>query len=184
MQKMARQALLLDRDGTLIYDRHYLADPAGVALIPGAREALHQALAFGWLLFLHTNQSGVGYGYYTLEAVHACNARMLELLELPEPGFIEIKIAPESPGQPAEYRKPSPQFIDEMVTRYSLDRQTCWMIGDRDTDLKAGLNAGIQTAAVATGPPFSEATQTVINRHRIPIFTSLMDLVTSLVLNG
>jgi D-glycero-D-manno-heptose 1,7-bisphosphate phosphatase len=56
------RALFLDRDGTLIVDKVYLADPAGVELIPGAAEGLARARALGFGLFLFTNQSGIGRG--------------------------------------------------------------------------------------------------------------------------
>jgi D-glycero-D-manno-heptose 1,7-bisphosphate phosphatase len=144
-------ALFLDRDGTLIVDKEYLADPAGVELIPGAAAALQRARALGYRLFLFTNQSGIGRGYYTLEDVHRCNARLEELLALPAPVFDGVCIAPEAPHQPSRYRKPSPNFIREAVAQFQLDPARCWMIGDRESDIDAGLNAGIRVAAVCTG---------------------------------
>ena len=145
---MLPKALFLDRDGTLIVDRHYLADPAGVELIAGARETLHRLLTDGCRLFLLTNQSGVGRGLFPIETVHRCNERMLELLALPAPGFTEICIAPETPDMPAEYRKPSPRFIHEMMAKYSLAPADVWMIGDRPNDVQTGLNAGVHAALV------------------------------------
>ena len=67
------KALFLDRDGTLILDKHYLADPAGVELIPGVAAALSRARSLGYRVFILTNQSGIGRGLYTLDAVHRCN---------------------------------------------------------------------------------------------------------------
>ena len=145
---MLPKALFLDRDGTLIADRHYLADPAGVELLPGVRDTLQRFLAEGCRLFLLTNQSGVGRGLFPIEAVHRCNERMQELLALPAPGFTEICIAPETPGMPAVYRKPSPRFIHEMMARYSLAAAEVWMAGDRLNDVQTGLNAGVQAALI------------------------------------
>ena len=65
------KALFLDRDGTLIIDKVYLADPAGVELIPGVAAGLGRARSLGYKLFLFTNQSGIGRGYYTLAAAEA-----------------------------------------------------------------------------------------------------------------
>lgn len=143
---MKHKAVFLDRDGTLIVNRHYLADPAGVELLPGVRDALHRLLADGYMLFLFTNQSGVGRGMFDLETVHRCNERMLEMLALPAPGFTEICIAPETPEMPAVYRKPSPRFILEMVARHSLDPAQTWMVGDGPADVQAGINAGVRAA--------------------------------------
>lgn len=144
-------ALFLDRDGTLIEDRHYLAEPEGVELIDGVKETLREFAARGCRLFLFTNQSGVGRGLFSLEAVERCNARMLELLALPAPGFVDICVATEAPEMPAVYRKPSPRFIHEMIAKHSLDAATTWMVGDRVTDVNAGLNAGVQTALISSG---------------------------------
>ena len=148
---MLHKALFLDRDGTLIVDRHYLQDTSGVELIAGVREALHRFIANGYQLFLFTNQSGVGRGMFTLETVHRCNERMLALLDLPSPGFTEICIATESPDMPAVYRKPSPRFILEMIAKHSLNPQETWMVGDRLKDVQAGLNAGIHTVLIQHG---------------------------------
>jgi len=73
-------AVLLDRDGTVIEDRHYLSDPSGVALLPGAAAGLAALAAAGARLFLVTNQSGIGRGYFTEADLHACNARLSDLL--------------------------------------------------------------------------------------------------------
>lgn len=145
---MSRKALFLDRDGTLIVHRDYLADPAGVELLPGVRATLHAALADGWRLFLFTNQSGIGRGYYTWADVEACNARMLALLDLPAPGFSGTCVAPESPEEPAVYRKPSPRYILEMTAEHRLDPARSWMVGNKLSDVQAGLNAGIGAALV------------------------------------
>src|SRR5690606_10607629 len=73
------KALVLDRDGTLIRHVHFLADAAAVEILPGVREGLKGVIEAGVLLFLHSNQSGVGRGYFSMEAVEACNRRMIEL---------------------------------------------------------------------------------------------------------
>jgi D-glycero-D-manno-heptose 1,7-bisphosphate phosphatase len=150
---MFPSALFLDRDGTLIEDRHYLSDPSGVALIDGVKETLHGFAARGCRLFLFTNQSGVGRGLFSLQDVERCNQRMFELLDLPKPGFVEICVATEGPDVPAIYRKPSPRFILEMASKYGLSPGETWMVGDRLNDVKAGLNAGVQTALISEGIP-------------------------------
>ena len=154
-----KRALFLDRDGTLIVDKVYLADPAGVELIPGAAQGLRRARELGFLLFLFTNQSGIGRGSsHTLEdRPHRVNERMEELLGLAPPVFDAICIAPEAPDQPSLYRKPSPRFILEAIAKHGLDPAACWMVGDAPADIAAALAAGIRAAAVRTGkvPPDS-----------------------------
>jgi D-glycero-D-manno-heptose 1,7-bisphosphate phosphatase len=145
------RALFLDRDGTLIVDKVYLADPAGVELIPGAAEGLRRARSLGFKLFLFTNQSGIGRGLHTIEDTHRVNARMEEMLGLPAPVFDGACIAPEGPGQPSTYRKPSPAFILETIAGHGLDPAGCWMVGDSKADVGAALAAGIRAAALRTG---------------------------------
>jgi D-glycero-D-manno-heptose 1,7-bisphosphate phosphatase len=172
-------ALFLDRDGTLIHDRDYLFDPAGVELIPGVSSALATARRLGYRLFIHTNQSGIARGMYAMDAVIRCNDRMDELLGLPRPIFDAICISPEGPADPVMYRKPSPRFVQETVARYRLDPAQCWMIGDRESDIRAGLNAGIRAAAVCTGKLDAEGWAKVLPAE-VPVYPGLAELVAAL----
>ena len=174
------KALFLDRDGTIIFDKHYLSDPNAVELMPGVAEALRRAQDLDFLLFLLTNQSGIGRGYHTLEDAHACNRKMLDLMGLPEPGFTEICIAPETPEQPAVYRKPSPRFILEMTEKYRLDPAQCYMVGDRLCDLQAGLNAGIQPAVISAENNLSDEMQALVSKNQVPVYQNLKAFVDSL----
>ena len=173
------KALFLDRDGTLILDKHYLADPAGVELIAGVADGLQRARALGYKLFLFTNQSGIGRGLHTLDDVHRVNARMEELLRLPLPLFTDICIAPESSDQPTVYRKPSPRFIVESLARHQLDPAQCWMVGDREGDIQAGLNAKISAAAVCTGK-FDAAGWAALALPGVSVFPSFTEFVLTL----
>lgn len=173
------KALFLDRDGTLIVDKHFLADPAGVEVIPGVPAALRRARELGYKLFLFTNQSGIGRGLHTLDDALRCNARMEELLGLPAPLFEDTCIAPEAPDQESVYRKPSPRFILESIARHGLDRAHCWMVGDREADVQAGRNAGIRTAAVCTGKHDATA-WAALKLPDVPVFPSFVEFVHSL----
>lgn len=173
------KALFLDRDGTIILDKHYLSDPAGVELIPGVAAALARARALGYRLFILTNQSGIGRGTYTLNDVHRCNERMDELLALPRPIFDGICIVPETPDQPSLYRKPSPRYLVETIDRHQLDPAQCWMVGDRTSDIETGLNAKIRAAAVCTGK-LDAAGWAALALPGVPVFPSLVEFVATL----
>lgn len=173
------QALFLDRDGTIIIGKDFIFRPEDVELLPGVKEALRQALTYGYLLFLFTNQSGVNRGLYSMEDVAACNQRMLELLELPSSAFTDIGIAPERPDEPRIYRKPSPQFIIEMIERHNLTSAESWMVGDQLSDLESGLNAGIQSALVTTGKPVDTSLNQFAEENRIRAFPGLAEFVSS-----
>lgn len=163
------RALFLDRDGTLIVDKVYLADPQGVELIPGAADGLRRARALGYGVFLFTNQSGIGRGFHTLEDTWRVNERMEELLGLPHPVFDGVCVAPEGPDQPSMYRKPSPRFILETLAARALEPAQCWMVGDSAADVRAGLAAGIRSAALRTGKVPPDALEEVRD-GRVPVF--------------
>ena len=140
-----RGAFFFDRDGTLIHDAGYLSDPALVALLPGVRETLLALRGAGFLLFLFTNQSGVARGYFGMEAVEAVNARLARLLGAESgPFFDGVCVAPEHPDAPPVYRKPCPRYILETIAARGLAPEACAMVGDRTSDLQAGVNAGIR----------------------------------------
>ncbi len=165
------QALFLDRDGTLIFDKDYLHEPEKVELIPGTREALHRALDAGCLLFLLTNQSGIGRGYFTTADYEACHRRFLELLGLRERDFAACGVAPEAPEAPSRYRKPQPTFVLEQLAAFpQLDPARCWMVGDRKSDWQTGLNAKIRAAAVATGKPIDAPALEFLRGNAVPLF--------------
>jgi D-glycero-D-manno-heptose 1,7-bisphosphate phosphatase len=145
------RAAILDRDGTLIEHVHYLRDPAEVRLLPGVASGLEKLMKAGVALYLHTNQSGVGRGYFTMREVDACNARLVELLTLGAHPFRRICIAPERPDQPSTYRKPSPRFAQEVASELDCALTALCYLGDRGSDLATAAAAGTAGIGIATG---------------------------------
>ncbi len=137
------RAVFLDRDGTLNVERHYLSDPAQLELLPGVPAALRRLRDAGFKLFIVTNQSGIGRGYYTEADLHRVNARLLELLAPHGVRFEKIYFAPEAPEQPSRGRKPSPQFLFDARDEFGLDLSRSYLIGDKLADLECGWNAGL-----------------------------------------
>ena len=171
------KALFLDRDGTLIQDAHYLKNPDQLEIIGCAGPALQRARDAGYLLFMHTNQSGIARGYYDWPDVHACNARMHQEFEWSDDFFTEVCIAPESPGQTGGYRKPCPLFEKAMIEKYDLLTAECWIIGDKWIDPQTGLDAGIRGALVRSGKPIEEEIQARAFEMGVPIFSDLGEFV-------
>ena len=120
-------------------------------MLPGVAAALARAREMGYLLFLHTNQSGVGRGMFTLAQAEACNGRMVELIGLGEDLFADICTAPEAPTQPVVYRKPSPKFAREMAAKHGLELARCWMAGDYAVDVETAFAAGMRAALIDDG---------------------------------
>jgi D-glycero-D-manno-heptose 1,7-bisphosphate phosphatase len=134
----------LDRDGTLIEEREYLADPEKVAPFAGAAEALLSLQTAGLKLFVVSNQSGVGRGFFTMKDVERVNDRMTQGFAQSGVRFDRIYIAPEAPGQPSRGRKPSPQFLLDARDEFGLDLPSSYVIGDKMSDLESGWNAGVK----------------------------------------
>ena len=139
-----KKAVFLDRDGTIIEDRHYLHRPDQVAIFPGAGAALKQLQDAGLQLFIVSNQSGVGRGFFTLAEVDAVNEHLLSELAREGVRFEKIYIAPEAPNMPSRGRKPSPQFLFDARDEFGLELAGSYMIGDKLIDLECGWNAGVK----------------------------------------
>lgn len=173
------QALFLDRDGTLIDWVHYLSNPDKVVLTEGVAEALKKAKAAGCRLFLHTNQSGVGRGYFTMKEVDAVNARMYELLRVEKSFFDEVCVATDNPSVPFvvdTYRKPSPRFAREMVERYGLDDSLCYYVGDSPCDVETGLAAGMNPIGILYEDT-DESKQAAVKATGASVFSSVAEFV-------
>ena len=147
-----KRAVFLDRDGTLNVERNYLCDPDQLELFPGVSTALRSLMEAGFLLFIVTNQSGIGRGYYTIEDMHRVNARLCEKLAQEGVLFEKIYFAPEAPEQPSHGRKPSPEFLFDARDEFGLDLSQSYMIGDKLIDVECGTRAGVrQSILVRTG---------------------------------
>ncbi len=136
--------MFLDRDGTLIEEREYLRHPEHVAIFPGAAAALKKLQDAGFLLFIVSNQSGVGRGYFTLADVENVHAHLGKELAREGVQFEKIYFAPEAPDQPSRGRKPSPQFLFDARDEFGVDLSRSYMIGDKLIDLECGWNAGVK----------------------------------------
>lgn len=146
------RAVFLDRDGTLNVDRNYLSDPEQLELLPGVPEALRRLQDAGFLLFIVTNQSGIGRGYYTEADLHRVHARLREQLAPHGVQFARIYYAPEAPDQPSRGRKPSPQFLWDAREEFDVDLGRSYLVGDKRLDLECGWNAGVRCSLlVRTG---------------------------------
>jgi len=148
---MGRGVVLLDRDGTIIYDRHYLSDPAGVELLPGAAEGLRRLADLGLGLVVISNQSGVNRGYFDEESVLACNRRMSEFLAPHGVSFEGMYWCPHTPEEQCGCRKPAPGLVERAAAELGFDPAASFMVGDKEADMGVGRNAGATTILVRTG---------------------------------
>lgn len=146
-----RRAVFLDRDGTLIVERHFLADPGGVELIPGAIDALRRLRQHGWTLVLVTNQSGIGRGLYTAAEFEAVQARIDELLAAAGIRLDAVYWCPHAPEQSCECRKPGLALFRRAAEDLGLDLAASAYVGDRLRDVEPAAALGGRAILVRTG---------------------------------
>jgi D-glycero-D-manno-heptose 1,7-bisphosphate phosphatase len=143
------RAVFFDRDGVLMEEVHYCADPAHVKAFPGAGEALRRIRAAGFGTFIVTNQSGIGRGLFTEAQYRAVEA---ELLRQIGPGAIDgAYFCADPPGVPSLRRKPEPGMVLEAAADHGLDLARSFFVGDKSTDIECGRRAGTRTILVLTG---------------------------------
>jgi D-glycero-D-manno-heptose 1,7-bisphosphate phosphatase len=141
---MKPRAVFLDRDDTLIVNVPYLGDPTRVEIFPEAAAALYTLRQAGFLLFVVSNQSGVGRGLITRGQVFAVDAEMKRQLDGDYiHAFFHSFAAPDDPY--ATDRKPSPELLLQAAKIHDLDLTGSFFIGDRLSDIECGLNAGCRT---------------------------------------
>jgi D-glycero-D-manno-heptose 1,7-bisphosphate phosphatase len=133
------QAALLDRDGTIIVDHHYLNDPARVELLPGAAEAIRLLAAAGIPSIVCTNQSGIARGTITLEQYRAVRRQTEALLAAEGAALLDTFSCPHHPDVtgPCPCRKPETGLYERAAALYHLDLSRCLYAGDRYRDVAA-----------------------------------------------
>lgn len=181
------ETLFLDRDGTLIVDKNYLSNPDGVELLPQVVESLQRLTKHGVKLFVVTNQSGIGRGYFKEEDFYACQNRLQELFASYGVNIIDMAFCPHDPSEyspqdihhikeACSCRKPSIGMWEKLSHRHGLDSRKCAMIGDRMDDIQFGINAEFSSVfLVSTGK--SEQARL---KYNIPESENLLDIHTHL----
>lgn len=159
-------AVLFDRDGTLIEDKHYLADPEGVVLLPGSKALVGHLMAEKRLQFVVSNQSGIGRGMFPSSAADACNERMVSLLGLSETPFARVLYCPHAPEEECSCRKPGIGMWKEIENAFPVSASQTLMVGDKVDDLLFAHNAKLGACAlVLTGKGAKTAAQLNISLH-------------------
>jgi len=139
-------AVLFDRDGTLVEDIPYNADPDRVVPMPGAAGAVGRLRDAGVALAQISNQSGVGRGLLTRAEVDAVNRRVDELLGPLGPWFV----CPHAPQDGCVCRKPAPGLVLAAAAALGVDPSRCVVIGDIGADVDAARAAGARSILVPT----------------------------------
>lgn len=157
---MKRQAVFLDRDGTIIEDSGYVADPARVRLLPGVARAIRRINDAGFLAVVVSNQSGIARGIFSEDDLESVHARVETLLSKKKARldaayycpFLEGPAAKEAAyRKPSDLRKPKPGMLLQAASEHDIDLAHSWMIGDAARDVEAGARAGCRTILLNGG---------------------------------
>jgi D,D-heptose 1,7-bisphosphate phosphatase len=154
---MPRPGILLDRDGTINVDYHYVGHPERFQFLPGAPEAIARFNRAGIPVAIVTNQSGVARGFYTEDDIEILHALMSRELARHGAHVDLILYSPHHPeGTVKEYarystdHKPAPGMAIEAAIKLDLDLQESWVVGDRLTDME--MASQVRANGVFLGP--------------------------------
>ena len=154
------KTVFLDRDGVInrnpVMNRNppameYVRKWAEFSFIPNARRAIQKLTQSGYRIFVVTNQSGIGRGFYSEEDVEDIHCRMTAEISKAGGEIEAVYYCPHHPDAGCECRKPKPGMLKRAAQEHSIDLSTAYFIGDTMTDIQAGRRAGTTTFLVLTG---------------------------------
>jgi D-glycero-D-manno-heptose 1,7-bisphosphate phosphatase len=180
-----RPAVFLDRDGTVNVEVHYLSQPEQIELLPTVSETISMLNSRGIPVVIVTNQAGVARGYFPEDRLIKIHDHLRRILADHNARLDGIYYCPHHPSaglgeyrKVCDCRKPMPGMLNEAAGEMAIDLSRSLLVGDRESDLQAGANAGCQTALVTTG--YGLETSAAINLKSvrgIGIFPSVADAV-------
>lgn len=184
MSSSPSPALFLDRDGVINREINYLHRIEDFQFIPGTFNTCQAFQAAGYQIVVITNQGGIGRGYYTEADFHRLNDWMLAQFEAEGVHIAQTYFSPHHPTHGiGDYRrdhpnrKPNPGMIFQAQADWQIDLSASVLVGDKESDIQAGLNAGIsQNILVRSGHRIDE-----VNTRASAIADSIAD-VPSIVL--
>lgn len=149
------KALFLDRDGVINKDPGYVYRIEEFEFMPGIFEALSGFMALGYEIFIITNQSGIGRGYYTKDDFDKLSRYMLDEFKSHGVQIQKIYHCPHTPSDKCECRKPKPGMILQALSEFDINLDSSIMIGDKQSDLDAANSAGVGSGFLLDGDKFS-----------------------------
>ncbi len=146
-----RPAAFLDRDGTLVVEKGYLAHPDELELLPGAVRGLTRLRDTGYLLVVVSNQAGVGRGYFPLARVYEVMGSLRRQLRGHGLELDAVYFCPHVPDAGCDCRKPSPGLLRQAARNLGIALKQSVMIGDKRLDVETGHRAKALGILVRTG---------------------------------
>ena len=177
---MTRPAAFLDRDGTIIEDIGYVADPDLVRLLPGAAPGIRRLREVGFAVIVVTNQSGIARGLLTVDDYERVHDRMIDLLARDGAHIDGSYYCPHHPdaGSPCDCRKPGTLLFRQAAADHDIDLRRSLYVGDRWRDVEPALTLGGRGVLV-DGPSTPPEDRLRAREEGIEIVGSLADLAPS-----
>lgn len=151
-------AVFLDRDGTMIYESHYLRRLDDVRWFSSTVDAIRLLNRAGFLVCVTTNQGGVGLGLYPESFVGVVHDQMAQTLSAGGARVDGWFFCPHHPNAVVDSlrvacacRKPASGLIDQACARWPIDLARSFVIGDRQADLDLAARVGARGILVQTG---------------------------------
>lgn len=146
---VAAPVIILDRDGTIVIDRHYLGDPAGLEFLPGATAGLKRFAELGCRIVILTNQSGVGRGLITTEQVQSVNYSLCRMIREIGAEIHGVYFCPHLPDAGCDCRKPAPGLLLQAARELDFEPASAVVIGDKESDVQLGKRVGARAILIA-----------------------------------
>lgn len=140
------KAVFLDRDGVIVEDVGYHYKTEDFKLMPNAVKGLK--LLKNYKLFIATNQSGVGRGYYKLKDFEDFNNHLVKELKQYNIKIRKTYCCPHRPQDNCECRKPKTKMLEDAKKEFDINLRKSFAIGDRKSDFEMGKKAGCKTIHV------------------------------------
>jgi D-glycero-D-manno-heptose 1,7-bisphosphate phosphatase len=138
-----RPALFLDRDGVINVDRGYVHRQEDFEFTDGIFRLCRCAKQLGYLVFVVTNQSGIGRGYYTEQDFLTLSCWMCGVFKEHGVDIDKVYYCPARPEENSPDRKPMPGMILRAAEEFGVDLARSVLIGDNESDIQAGISAGV-----------------------------------------
>lgn len=145
-----RKSFFLDRDGVINFDSGYTYKVSDLVFEEFSIDGLRKLSLMGDL-YIVTNQSGIGRGFYSTADFLCFMNEMFDQLRKFDIAFVDFRYCPHAPS-PLEHdcgcRKPSPGMIIDLVKAHAVDLSKSFMIGDKLSDIEAGKRAGVNSCVL------------------------------------